>query len=186
MANKKINQLDPFSDEKSFEAKDIRRSRMRKETNFFVNVEPVEEKKAPRWILPLACVSGFVILAAVLFLIFSASRPEGDLEVVTNPVGNELPVAETNNQNDRAEQRADELKKLESLRLAIETEDWNFANTTFDSIFPAYLDACGQRDYYSYAETLRSRIEGFALKESDISAGYDAAVEACLKLTIGQ
>ena len=185
MPNKKINQLDPFADDKDeYSAQKIRRSRSRETKRLIRNVvNPEVEEKEKRTHKIIAAVLITVILVALgIIVVLKLTSPSEDTleeDPLVNPTGREATSEYADTSADDPELRASETEKLDTVLALLGQEDWEYANALFETIFPRYLDNCGRYDYYRAAVLLADNFEGFTISRETAEARMNALVSKC-------
>ena len=178
----KIDQLDPFNEHKGeFQAKEIRHSRSRETRKLLNNLEsPEDNKNKSRLWLIIGIITALIF--GVLVIIFIPKLLSGDEQKqgqsITNPVGRETSTDYTNDP-DSPELRAVEQEKLDALNELIDEKDWRYANATFKTIYPDYLDDCGKYSYYRAALTLAEKFEYFTLDAEMLTSRAEVYAEKC-------
>lgn len=179
-----INQLDPFGEnEDEFSTKEIRRSRSRTASRFFINlINPEDEKARKRNRLILLSVILVVILVVVgVIILVNRPKPQSpeQVETLVNPTGREATSSENIPAFTDPEARAYEQEKLNTVLELVKQDDWEYTNALFETIFPNYLDNCGKYDYYRAAIILADNFEGFAISREVATARAEELFSSC-------
>ena len=182
-ARKSFNQLDPFAEGERFQTRGIRNSRSRSSKNPFTNVSSDDKKHSSR--IVIYCIILIIVILAAVALLFllpnsTSSDPTATDDPLVNPAGRDASSEYTDNTDD-PELRASEQEKLDSMLELIAEEDWEYANATFETIFPSYLDTCGRYDYYRAAVLLADNFEGFLVSRDTAETNMNYLLERCGK-----
>lgn len=183
-AKKPINQLDPFDESGDrYQTREIRHSRSRSSKNPFVHLSDPKSKEGKRSLILLSCVLLAIIIGCVIIIILNArsdsSNPVLDDDPLINPAGREASSEYTADNLDDPELRAGEQSKLNSVLILISEEDWSYAYSLFNTIFPEYLDACGKYDYYRAAAFLADNIADFPVSKERATERMNILITKC-------
>ena len=182
-ARRPFNQLDPFgANEEQFQTRSIRDSRSH------AKKEPFKDSLSKRSNSNPAIIYGIIasiILVGIILLLTIPRSFESDPTIgedpLVNPTGREASSEYTTNTSD-PELRAREQNKLDTLLALVNDESWEYANATFETIFPDYLDACGRYEYYRAARALSENFESFSISRETAETRMDYLLEKCDKL----
>ncbi len=182
-ARKSFNQLDPFGEnEDRFQTREIRSSRSRSSKDPFVNVEKKDEGKSKNNTIILGAVLVVVLLGVIVLLILlpqsAAQDPTVSEDPLVNPTGRDA-TSEYTADTDNPELRAREQNKIDTLLSLLNDEDWEYANATFETIFPDYLDTCGRYEYYRAAVVLADNFEDFTISRDTAESRLNYLLEKC-------
>ena len=111
-----------------------------------------------------------------------ATNPDPTIsdDPLVNPTGRDA-TSEYTTDTDDPELRAREQNKLSTLLALLNNEDWEYANATFETIFPDYLDTCDRYEYYRAAVTLADNFEDFTISRGTAEARLNYLLEKCDK-----
>ncbi len=182
-ARKSFNQLDPFSEnEDRFQTRGIRNSQSHSSKDPFVNVEKKDEGKSKINTIVLGAILAVVLLGAIVLLILlpqsTTQDPTVSEDPLINPTGRDATSEYTADTND-PELRAREQNKIDTLIALLNEEDWEYANATFETIFPDYLDTCGRYEYYRAAVVLADNFEDFTVSRDTAESRLNYLLEKC-------
>ena len=182
-AQKSFNQLDPFEEKERFKTKEIRHSSSRISHNPFANSQKKgANAKTNLTLIYVGLVLVIICAAITLIFILKSAGQKSDPTIsdnpLVNPAGRDASSEYTKDTND-PEIHTRELNKLNTMLDLIADEQWEYANATFETIFPDYLDICERYDYYRSAVTLADNFENFTVSRETAETRMNYLLEKC-------